>query len=366
MAVTLQVRGLAGEICEVQARSTDPLNTVKELIEGASGIPKQQQKLVLCHKTVDDLSRQALSTPLADLLTNVEHNGKVIVNLVKREPEEAAAIETIMDFSAPWDGPFLRDILADKGWVLARKDVMMAAVSRWGEWLQDASEELKADKEVVLRAVSMHSYAIQYAAPELRSDMNFLLEAVRICNWVYQHVEEGFKRDKQLALLAITSRGGLFHNVTVPPQVLEWLPECLQGDREVVHAAVNKNGLNLKFASPALRADREIAAAAANQNRNALQFIDNPLRSELERAMAPAPSGNGEAFKWLGQSWHEPPKALSGRDSPPCNSLRLTRVRCPVAEVRRSARPFYSSFDMSPKSPTESPHLDLAPMPQWP
>ena len=55
MVFTLLVCGLAGVLCVVQAQVTDQLDDVKQLIAGACGVSKQRQKLVIGHKTVDDL-----------------------------------------------------------------------------------------------------------------------------------------------------------------------------------------------------------------------------------------------------------------------------------------------------------------------
>ena len=48
------------------------------------------------------------------------------------------------------------------------KDVVLAAVERWGLDLHWATDELKADKDVVLAAVHNDGEALQYALPELK------------------------------------------------------------------------------------------------------------------------------------------------------------------------------------------------------
>jgi hypothetical protein len=55
--------------------------------------------------------------------------------------------------------------------------------------------------------------------------------------------------------------------------------EALQGDKEVVHAAVRSDGRALQYGSPALRADPEIVRAAVSSNGKALQFASLEVRS---------------------------------------------------------------------------------------
>jgi len=60
----------------------------------------------------------------------------------------------------------------------------------------------------------------------------------------------------------------------------------LCADREVVCAAVERDGLSLKRASAKLRADREIVHVAVQQNGKALEFADIHLRSDRDIVLA--------------------------------------------------------------------------------
>jgi hypothetical protein len=53
---------------------------------------------------------------------------------------------------------------------------------------------------------------------------------------------------------------------------LEFASDELQGDREVVLAAVKQNGDALKYASQQLRGDREVVKAAVEENADALTY----------------------------------------------------------------------------------------------
>mmetsp|Transcript_9581 Transcript_9581/g.21388 ORF Transcript_9581/g.21388 Transcript_9581/m.21388 type:complete len:200 (-) Transcript_9581:141-740(-) len=62
----------------------------------------------------------------------------------------------------------------------------------------------------------------------------------------------------------------------------------LRKDRQMVLAAVNRNGIALKFASIDLQADRDVALAAVSQNGLALKFVANTLRADREVVLAAA------------------------------------------------------------------------------
>ena len=58
--------------------------------------------------------------------------------------------------------------------------------------------------------------------------------------------------------------------------------EKLQGDKEIVLAAVKKDGLDLEHADAKLVADKEIVLAAVKQNGYALEHADAKLKADKE------------------------------------------------------------------------------------
>ena len=58
--------------------------------------------------------------------------------------------------------------------------------------------------------------------------------------------------------------------------------DALQGDREIVRAAVTQNGHALQYASNELRGDREIVLAAVTQNGYALQDASRDAQNDRE------------------------------------------------------------------------------------
>ncbi len=55
----------------------------------------------------------------------------------------------------------------------------------------------------------------------------------------------------------------------------------LKGDREVVIAAVKRNGRALYYAAADLKGDREVVIAAVTQDVRALEFASPELQEEL-------------------------------------------------------------------------------------
>lgn len=78
----------------------------------------------------------------------------------------------------------------------------------------------------------------------------------------------------------------------------EWLrkaPECAREDRDLVLAAVSKDGLSLLYASPLIKSDREVVIKAVSNNGLALQFASAELRGDRTVVLA-AVADNGIAL----------------------------------------------------------------------
>ena len=77
-------------------------------------------------------------------------------------PEHACDKEVVLASGDPLGLLFVDKVLRGD------KDVVLAAVGKWGLDLDWATPELKADKDVVLAAVSNDGEALQYASPDLK------------------------------------------------------------------------------------------------------------------------------------------------------------------------------------------------------
>merc|ERR1711957_603448 len=71
--------------------------------------------------------------------------------------------------------------------------------------------------------------------------------------------------------------------VSAADDVMVWFrsaPEAVRGDREILLAAVAKDGYSLWHASDELKADREIVLTAMSQNLQSLRYAAADLRSD--------------------------------------------------------------------------------------
>merc|ERR1711957_609060 len=71
--------------------------------------------------------------------------------------------------------------------------------------------------------------------------------------------------------------------VSAADDVMVWFrsaPEAVRGDREIMRAAVAKDGYSLWHASDELKADREIVLTAMSQNLQSLRYAAADLRSD--------------------------------------------------------------------------------------
>jgi hypothetical protein len=149
-------------------------------------------------------------------------------------------------------------------------EVVLAAVTNYGTALKYASHELRADIEVVLAAVSNDGIALKYASPELQGDKEVVLAAVTERGHALEFARE-LRADREVVLAAVTQEG----------RALEYASQELQGDKEVVLAAVTNNVYALEYASRKLLADREFVLAAVVQDGTALEFASPELQREF-------------------------------------------------------------------------------------
>jgi hypothetical protein len=122
------------------------------------------------------------------------------------------------------------------------KEEVLGALWEGGLDLEKASEELRADKEVVLAAVSSYGIALEYASEELQGDPEILKLAK-------ESIIEEIKYGE-----LYTSSGDIV--------TLEDCPEQFRSDDEVVLAALQGDGENLKFASDEVKNNRSFVLTA--------------------------------------------------------------------------------------------------------
>ena len=243
------------------------------------------------------------------LLRDVKRAGALI--LAKSEVTKAYALAAVED------DPDRLETLPKK--FRDDRDVVLLAVTSYGQAMEYASERLRDDPEIVLAALS-HVYlahqTFQFASERLRDDREIALVAVKRDRFAFEYASERLRDDDELVLAAAeyADQLGLQHvserlrakreivtaAVKGRGRDLEFASEDLRADRRVVLSAVNDDGRALQFASAELRADREVVLAAFTGSRfygaNALEFASEELRADREVVLAAVSAGSALQF----------------------------------------------------------------------
>ena len=97
---------------------------------------------------------------------------------------------------------------------------------------------------------------------------------------------------------ALRPGGGARRRPSNGALALRYASKKLRSDREVVLAAVNKDGIALEHASRELRSDREVVLAAVKQWGTALRYASKELQADEEVALA-AMKDNKSALRFV-------------------------------------------------------------------
>ena len=140
--------------------------------------------------------------------------------------------------------------------------------------LQHFSERIRSDRNLMLQLCAHPDNAsgLTYVRGNLRNDKSFMLEAIKTSCSNHSHDCDATVRNSEENLLCGNMDNDISGRCCGSTQLLRYTSQRLQNDREVVLAAVQKNGLNLKYASYSLRRDFEIVTAAINENGGAFRY----------------------------------------------------------------------------------------------
>lgn len=229
MSLELEVNGLHGSLCTIVADASWSVMATKYAIEAAARIPIREQRLMVGDCELRD----------ADMLSNFPalQNGRAILSLVRRPPEQAYWLEQMA-----LDGRRLVEAPAS---LRADREIVLVAVGKRGWPLQFAAEDLKADRAVVMTALRASGHALQYAAPELRCDIDVVMAAVR-----------------------------------THPESFRFASDVLKGNRDTVLTLLKTSGRSLEHAPPRFQADRELVAAAVHQDERAIAYASDDLQKD--------------------------------------------------------------------------------------
>ena len=149
-----------------------------------------------------------------------------------------------------------------------------------------ASRALQHDEGFVLHAISINPNVLFYAKA-FQGDRDVVLAAVRKQGDVLRAASDALKHDKEVVLVAVKhSKEG--HAL--------WC-SAFHNDRKVVMASVTSCGTSLQWASHSLRDDKEVVMTAVMNNGKALQWASDELRDDKDVVMA-AVTNYGDALQW--------------------------------------------------------------------
>lgn len=161
------------------------------------------------------------------------------------------------------------------------KEVVMAAVTGYGDNLEYAADSLKADKEVVLAAVNNSGSALRFSADDLKEDPEIFIPSLR--NYAsLEDFPEQFKADKKFVLGAVAISG----------ENLEYASDELKANKEIIRAAIKNDSGSLRHASEALRADKEIVLEAMKNGHVDFRDIDEKFKVDKEVVLEAVKSNN--------------------------------------------------------------------------
>lgn len=190
------------------------------------------------------------------------------------------------------DGSVLKD-LPEK--FRGDRDIFLAALeSPQGAELRFAPAPLRGDRTVVLAAVSKRGSEIEEADPALQCDAAILSAAFK-GGFTITQATTAFLRNRQNSLAILRSESYKLPGIH---EIFQNDRGALSDDREVVLAAVQRDGSALRFASERLRRDGEVVLTAVKRDGMALRVAAADLRNNLDIVLA-AVQSNGMILEFV-------------------------------------------------------------------
>ena len=123
------------------------------------------------------------------------------------------------------------------------------------------------------------------------SNKEVVLAAVKKNGFALRYASDSLKKDKEVVLAAVKNMAG----------ALKYADNSFKKDKEVVLAAVKQNGYALYVADDSLKKDKEVVLAAVKQDDFAFEYADDSLKKDKEFVLA-AVKQNGYALPYADDS----------------------------------------------------------------
>ena len=184
------------------------------------------------------------------------------------------------------------------------KEVVLLAVNAKEESLEFASEALRNDEDIILAAVKDSPELLELASEALRANQEFLLKKIaplEDCVEAFEYISQDLKLDKEFMLKAIALNDSLFRFAHISlmedrnfaVSVIDQTDYFSNSSEEIIRFANNKERflnfvvegqmpLSLSFMNESLRKDREVVLAAVDRDGKNLKYADDSLRENKE------------------------------------------------------------------------------------
>jgi hypothetical protein len=129
--------------------------------------------------------------------------------------------------------------------------------------------------------------ALQSASKKMQGDKEVVLAAVKEDGLVLKYASKKMQGDKEVVLAAVKQMG----------YALKYASKKMQGDKEVVLAALLRDGFALRSASKKMKGDKEVVLAALLIDGMALQSASKKMKGDKEVVLA-AVKQMGNALKF--------------------------------------------------------------------
>lgn len=146
---------------------------------------------------------------------------------------------------------------------------------------------MRRDKTFMLNLVKANGLALEYASEILQGDEEVVIAAVSNCGYAIRYASPRCRSNEGILIIAIHQDG----------RALEFAPCDMKDNNQMVSVAVNSRGKSLAYASKALRNNFDIVMDAVKNDPYALEYASSTLGDNREILLT-AIKGNASTIRF--------------------------------------------------------------------
>lgn len=185
------------------------------------------------------------------------------------------------------DVPEMQQRLVTKGRVLMNHELISKAFTGGGTH-EVIMIRMDPEWAQTIQDVASGRIRLEEVDASRRQDREVVLAAVRRNGLQLEQASKELRGERDIVLAAVAERG----------QSLGFAAEPLRGDHEIVLQAVKKDGLAVRHATDRARGDATVGRAAVKQNGWALELLSDELRADRDLVTV-AIEQEGQAIKFV-------------------------------------------------------------------